>query len=226
MEFESAGKLIRLYGTEKGSPLIIMNTAGTESSAVFECAKKLTASPFTLASVSGIKWNDEMTPWPSPPVSSWDTPYSGLADKYLTQLEETIIPEIISRLGAEPEYIAAAGYSLGGLFALYVLFRSDIFSRAASISGSLWYPGFADFTESHETAGKVEGVYLSLGDREDKGGSRIMRTVGESTARVERALREKGINTAYEMNKGGHFSDPEGRLAKGIAWVIAQGVAR
>ena len=94
MEFESAGKLIRLYGTEKGSPLIIMNTAGTESSAVFECVKKLTASPFTLASVSGIKWNDEMTPWPSPPVSSWDTPYSGLADKYLTQLKETIIPEI------------------------------------------------------------------------------------------------------------------------------------
>jgi len=97
MEFESAEKLIRLYGTEKGSPLIIMNTAGTESSAVFECVKKLTASPFTLASVSGIKWNDEMTPWPSQPVSSWDTPYSGLADKYLTQLKETIIPEIIIR---------------------------------------------------------------------------------------------------------------------------------
>ena len=125
-----------------------------------------------------------------------------------------------------PSSISIAGYSLAGLFALYALFRTDVFSTAASVSGSLWYPGFADFTESHETAGKVEGVYLSLGDREDKGGSRIMRTVGESTARVERALREKGINTAYEMNKGGHFSDPEGRLAKGIAWVIAQGVAR
>ena len=119
-----------------------------------------------------------------------------------------------------------AGYSLAGLFALWAAWNSGYFRMVASVSGSLWYPGFADFTESHETAGKVEGVYLSLGDREDKGGSRIMRTVGESTARVERALREKGINTAYEMNNGGHFSDPEGRLAKGIAWVIAQGVAR
>ena len=216
MEFESAGKLIRLYGTEKGSPLIIMNTAGTESSAVFECAKKLTASPFTLASVSGIKWNDEMPPWTSPPVSSWDTPYSGLADKYLTQLKETIIPEIISRLGAEPEYIAAAGYSLGGLFALYALFRTDIFSRAASISGSLWYPGFADFAEANELKCSPSLIYVSLGDREAKKGSPVMRSVQEKTESIVSAFRQKGLNVIFEMNPGSHFSQPEMRTAKAI----------
>lgn len=221
MEFESAGKLIRLYGTEKGSPLIIMNTAGTESSAVFECAKKLTASPFTLASVSGIKWNDEMTPWPSPPVSSWDTPYSGLADKYLSQLEETIIPEIISRLGAEPEYIAAAGYSLGGLFALYALFRSDIFSRAASISGSLWYPGFADFAGANELKGSPSLIYVSLGDREAKKGSPVMRSVQEKTESIVSAFRQKGLNVIFEMNTGSHFSQSEMRTAKAIKALLS-----
>ena len=221
MEFESAGKLIRLYGTEKGSPLIIMNTAGTESSAVFECAKKLTESPFTLASVSGIKWNDEMTPWPSPPVSSWDTPYSGLADKYLTQLEETIIPEIISRLGAEPEYIAAAGYSLGGLFALYALFRTDIFSRAASISGSLWYPGFADFAEANELKCSPSLIYVSLGDREAKKGSPMMRSVQEKTESIVAAFRQKGLNVIFEMNPGSHFSQPEMRTAKAIRALLS-----
>ena len=221
MEFESAGKLIRLYGTEKGSPLIIMNTAGTESSAVFECAKKLTASPFTLASVSGIKWNDEMTPWPSPPVSSWDTPYSGLADKYLTQLEETIIPEIISRLGAEPEYIAAAGYSLGGLFALYALFRTDIFSRAASISGSLWYPGFADFAAVNELKCSPSLIYVSLGDREAKKGSPVMRSVQEKTESIVSAFRQKGMNVIFEMNPGSHFSQPEMRAAKAIRALLS-----
>lgn len=221
MEFESAGKLIRLYGTEKGSPLIIMNTAGTESSAVFECVKKLTASPFTLASVSGIKWNDEMTPWPSPPVSSWDTPYSGLADTYLTQLEETIIPEIISRLGAEPEYIAAAGYSLGGLFALYVLFRSDIFSRAASISGSLWYPGFADFAGANKLKCRPSLIYVSLGDREAKKGSPVMRSVQEKTESIVSAFRQKGLNVIFEMNPGSHFSQPEMRTAKAIKTLLS-----
>lgn len=221
MEFESAGKPIRLYGTEKGSPLIIMNTASTESSAVFECAKKLTASPFTLATVSGIKWNDEMTPWPSPPVSSWDTPYSGLADKYLTQLKETIIPEIISRLGAEPEYIAAAGYSLGGLFALYALFRSDIFSRAASISGSLWYPGFADFAEANELKCSPSLIYVSLGDREAKKGSPVMRSVQEKTESIVSAFRQKGLNVIFEMNPGSHFSQPEMRTAKAIRALLS-----
>ena len=221
MEFESAGKLIRLHGTEKGSPLIIMNTAGTESSAVFECAKKLTASPFTLASVSGIKWNDEMTPWPSPPVSSWDTPYSGLADKYLTQLKETIIPEIIRRLGAEPEYIAAAGYSLGGLFALYALFRTDIFSRAASISGSLWYPGFADFAEANELKCSPSLIYVSLGDREAKKGSPVMRSVQEKTESIVSAFRQKGMNVIFEMNPGSHFSQPEMRTATAIKALLS-----
>ena len=41
-------------------------------------------------------------------------------------------------------------------------------------------------------------------------------------ARAERILREKGAETTFELNPGGHFSDPVGRLAKGIRWILQQ----
>lgn len=38
-------------------------------------------------------------------------------------------------------FIGIAGYSLAGLFALYALYKTDVFTRVASMSGSLWFPG-------------------------------------------------------------------------------------
>ena len=32
--------------------------------------------------------------------------------------------------------------------------------------------------------------------------------------------RDVGIPTALEMNPGGHFNDPTGRMARAIAWVL------
>ncbi len=40
------------------------------------------------------------------------------ADAYLETLTGEIIPAIITELGSEPAYIALAGYSLAGLFAV------------------------------------------------------------------------------------------------------------
>lgn len=221
MEFESAGKLIRLYGTEKGSPLIIMNTAGTDGEAVFKAAEKLTDKPFTLAAVSKTAWNNEMSPWPSGPAASWDRPYAGLAEIYLSSLENKIIPSIISTLGERPEYTAIAGYSLGGLFALYSLYRTNIFSRAASISGSLWYPGFADFAGANKLKCRPSLIYFSLGDREAKKGSPVMRSVQEKTESIVSAFRKKGLNVIFEMNPGSHFSQPEMRTAKAIKALLS-----
>ena len=219
METDTNGKRITLFG--KGSPLVILNTVHGEGESVYKAVKDITDKPFTLASISRIRWNDEMTPWPSPPVASWDSPYAGLADGYISDLENTIIPAIVEKMEMKPEYIAIAGYSLGGLFAIYSLFRTNIFRRAVSASGSLWYPGFTEFAAENELKATTDRIYLSLGDAESKKGSAIMRSVGEKTEQLLSVLKEKGCNTFFESNPGGHFKDADLRMAKGIRWIIS-----
>jgi hypothetical protein len=43
---------------------------------------------------------------------------------------------------------------------------------------------------------------------------------------VRDCFAEKGVPTVFEMNPGGHFQDPEGRMAKGIRWMLTHGEER
>ena len=50
-------------------------------------------------------------------------------------------PWATERIHGKASFIGIAGYSLAGLFALYALYKTDAFTRVASMSGSLWFPG-------------------------------------------------------------------------------------
>ena len=143
------GREITVFqGEYKTSPLIVLNTVQGEGEEIHKITKGLSASDFTLLSVQIDDWNSAMTPWKAEAVASWDSGYEGKADEYIESLTQRIIPEVIVRYSLCPSFIAIAGYSLGGLFALYSMYRTDIFTRFASVSGSLWYPGFAEYTET------------------------------------------------------------------------------
>ena len=116
------------------------------------------------------------------------------------------------------------GYSLAGLFSLWSVYESDLFQGCASCSGSLWYPGWTEYAKEH-CVGPDKRIYLSLGKKEEQAGSPVMRTVGEATRMQERCLSEQltsdiGGKVILEWNDGGHFSDPETRLYKGIQWLL------
>ena len=118
--------------------------------------------------------------------------------------------------GLAPAWRGIAGYSLAGLFAIYALYRTDLFSRAASVSGSLWYPGFRDFIISSQLRARPDRLYLSLGDRESKGSTS---TVLGNTEAIAAHFSSIGISTLFELNPGNHFTDPAGRTAKGIDFI-------
>ena len=211
---------VKLFGEKRsGGPLVILNTVHDEGEEVWEAVRTLTDAAFTLAAVSGLDWNDDMTPWPAPPAARWDSPYGGKADGYLEELSASIIPAIEEETGT-PSYRAIAGYSLGGLFALYSLYTSTLFTSAVSASGSLWYPDFADCLLSRTPEKMPERIYLSLGMKEPKAGSALMRQVGEKTGIIHQHFLDMGIETVLEMNPGGHFTDPALRMAKGISWIL------
>nr|MCR5774271.1 alpha/beta hydrolase [Lachnospiraceae bacterium] len=167
-----------------------------------------------------INWDDEMSPWECPPLYKNDSPCTGGADEYLDKLTHKIIPAVKSELAESPERIIIAGYSLAGLFAVYSLYKTEVFSAAVSASGSLWFPDLIEFTENNDFLRKPDRVYFSLGDKEAKTRNPLLCTVERKTTELYERYKDMGIDTVFDMNPGNHFKDADIRLAKGIAWIL------
>lgn len=216
-----ANREVNIYPAAKpGRPLVILNAFENEDVAVHTKLMKLTTADFSLATINITDWNADLSPWAIPPVFRNDEPFTGGADAYLEILTEEIIPAIIGEIGSEPTYIALAGYSLAGVFAVYAMYRTDRFARIASASGSMWYPGFMDFVKSHEPAALPQKMYLSLGDREARTRNQIMTTVEKNTGALYDYYKSLGVEAVFEMNPGNHFRDAAQRMAKGIVWLV------
>ena len=221
--FEIAGKKVCVFGEEnRNSPLVILNTFTDEGEAVWNECRAVGCPPFSLGAISSLDWNTDMSPWENPAIYKNDTAFLGGADSYLKLLTDKIIPAIRSSLSSEPAYTALGGYSLAGLFALYAAHKTDVFSRIASMSGSLWYPRFAEYALSSDFAAKIDFVYLSLGDAEAKTRNPILRRVQEKTEALYSYWQSKGIPIRYELNKGNHFSNTTFRTARGIQQLLLQ----
>ena len=216
-----ANKEITIYPAhESGSPLVVFNAFENEGLAVRSELENFTAADFTLASIKITDWNSDLSPWAILLVYKNDEPFTGGADAYLETLTEEIIPAIIGEIGSEPAYIALAGYSLAGLFAVYAMYRTDRFARIASASGSMWYPGFVEFAKLYEPAALPEKMYLSLGDREARTRNRVMAKVEQNTGALYDYYKSLGVEAVFEMNPGNHFQDAAQRMAKGIVWLV------
>lgn len=179
-----------------------------------------------LICIDGVDWNRDMSPWYHPKVFARGEDFAGGAAGYLKELCDRIIPKTEQELNSnimtefgEKSSRYLAGYSLGGLFALYALYHADLFDGVACMSGSLWYDGWIQYMKEHEMCRKPEKIYFSLGDQEAKGNSQ-MKTIAEHTAQAEQIVKETGIWTVFEHNPGNHFKDVPLRIARGIDWLI------
>lgn len=219
--FAAGGKTVTLYPADAAdAPVLVLPVYDGDGADVAQALAGRQAPPAHLAVIGGLDWGGDMTPWPCPPLSKYDAPCTGGADRCLAGLTERILPEAERRMGARPCWRGIAGYSLAGLFALYTLYRTDVFSRAASVSGSLWFLRFLEYAEAHAPAALPERVYFSLGGREARTRHPLMKTVQARTEAVERLFRARGAETVFVQNRGGHFTDPAGRTAAGIDWLL------
>ena len=218
---EIEGKKISHFGLEKASsPLVILNTYGDEGQEVWNECQKLNCPPFCLAAIINLNWNNELSPWASPALYKNDGGFSGGADSYLSLLIDKIIPTVCDSIGTKPSYLALAGYSLAGLFAIYAAYRTDIFSRIVSASGSLWFPVFEEYAKSHDFIKKPDCIYLSLGDTEAKAKNKVLATVQDKTESIFELYKSLKIPVIFELNKGNHFTEAALRTAKGIKWIL------
>ena len=170
-----------------------------------------------LVAIDGADWDDDLSPWEAEGVFRGSR-FGGHADEYLKTLTNKLIPAVEREIGTPLKRRILAGYSLAGLFALWAAYRTDLFDAVASVSGSLWYEGFLDFIRGKTPA--ASAVYLSLGDREEFSKNPRLRTVAAATDEAAAILISAGIDVVNERNPGGHFNEPDKRLAKGIAWLL------
>lgn len=217
-----AGKKVDIFpGAAPTAPVVYLNTHDDEGTQI---AAQLTATcpNLSIVAISQLAWNHDMSPWAIPPLSKKDQPCSGGADDYLTLLTTRIIPEAEKALPATPIWRGIAGYSLAGLFAVYALYQTDVFSRAASISGSLWFPDIKTYLFSHQPRRTPDCLYFSLGDKECHTRNAFLKSVQENTEAIAAFYKSQHIDTFFTLNPGNHFKDVVPRTAAGIHWIASR----
>ncbi len=187
---------------------------------VWDCCKGLASRDFALACISGLDWDNALSPWKCEGVFAGDEPFRGDAGATLRLLVDEVVPAVERELSVEHPVRTIAGYSLGGLFALWSLCKCPTFQNAVSASGSLWVPGFIEYLAGHDFLQRPSRVYLSLGKKETRTPSRLLRNVANATQDAYEILCARGIESVFEWNPGNHFSEPALRTARGITWVL------
>lgn len=178
-----------------------------------------TPADLALIPVPVEDWNRDLTPWPALKVFGKGEDFSGGADRFLSELRESI-DSFEREKHMTPVERILGGYSLGGLFAVYGAVRSDLFTGFLSVSGSMWYDGFGDWLEGTAFPKGLTRAYFSVGDREKNSKNERMKRVETETGRIAGLFEARGVTSVFEMNPGTHFTDPEGRILRGIQWIF------
>ena len=201
-------------------PVIYLNTFEEEGRQIYELAQAANCPDFSLVAVSGLAWNHDLSPWETPSLTSAGEPFTGGGEAYLSLLIGTILPQAEAMLSGPVSWRGIAGYSLAGLFAVYSLYQTDRFARAASISGSLWFPNMKEYIFSHKMKRRPDCLYFSLGDKEHKTRNPVMRAVRRNTEEIQAFYQAQGIGTVFQLNPGNHFQNGPERTVNAIQWMV------
>lgn len=235
--FEIEGEKATVRATEQPSstadtwthvPVVYLHVFEGDGADVWQRLGEGGMPPMALVAIEPKSWDNDLTPWPCPPVFRGGRPYEGFAGTQLERLGRAIMPQaeaLLAQHGMAPSFSALAGYSLAGLFAAWAATQSDAFERVASVSGSLWYPDFAKYVAGSSPKPAVRRAYFSLGDAEPRTRNRAMRPVLENTCQVAESFEQSGVVTRFELNPGNHFVDEDLRTARGIHWLLEDGGA-
>lgn len=174
----------------------------------FFMAERINIEPVegvSLVMIYPYDWNYCMTPWKYHDKNMGKT---GGGEEFLSWFISEIYDEKYQR-----QYIG--GYSLGGLFALFAACEKELFDGVMSVSGSLWYPGALEYFNEKSIGKRIGKIYMSLGDKESLTKNAEREKVGFNTEKLAEVF-GKTKEVFFEYNRGGHFTDINGRIAKSI----------
>ena len=220
-KFNICNKEITLYkSTDINAPLIVFNTFEGDGEGVYQALQNMGCTSLNSLVIGNIDWNHDMSPWYMPSIYSKEKSFSGGADEYLKLLIDKILPRAKELMDGEPKFTGIAGYSLAGLFAVYAMYKTDVFDRVACMSGSLWFHDFIEYCKRNEYKRLPDKIYFSLGDKEANTRNPVLKTVEYNTRELSEYFKNLGSEVIFELNKGNHFTDTVLRSAKGIKAIL------
>ena len=204
----------------------------------------------SLVNVGADLWEENFSPWCAPRVFAKGPNFGDGAQKTLDTLINQVVPWAESDLTEPPTYRVLVGYSLAGLFSLWTGVSQQVacgcqpgtattpqlsgpgapyvdasvatFQRIGAVSGSFWFPGLLDYVDQQLRGGVVglTHAYLSLGDREARTPNPQIMHVRENAELLASKLQNAGITSTFELNRGNHFQNVEGRMQKALDWLV------
>ena len=196
----------------------------------------------SLVNIGVDLWEENFSPWCAPRVFAKGPNFGDGAQKTLDTLINQVIPWTESELTDPPTYRVLVGYSLAGLFSLWAGVSQQVargmspqvscgcqsdapaatFQRIGAVSGSFWFPGLLDYVDQQLSGGVVglTHAYLSLGDREARTPNPQIMHVRENAKLLASKLQNAGIISTFELNRGNHFQNVEGRMQKALDWLV------
>ena len=137
-ELQFGHRRVCLYRLVEGAaPLIYSIDYHENGQLLIAACREVGCSGFNLVTISGLHWNQELSPWPVETVISKNDNFAGGAPEWLQLLTCEVVPQVEALLDAAPSWRMLAGYSMAGLFAVWTAFQTDLFTRILSASGSL-----------------------------------------------------------------------------------------
>ena len=197
----------------------------------------------SLVNIGVDLWEENFSPWCAPRVFAKGSNFGDGAQKTLDTLINQVIPWAELELTELPAYRVLVGYSLAGLFSLWAGVSQQVtcgcqpgtatgapaapqpvatFQRIGAVSGSFWFPSLLDYVDQQLSGGAVglTHAYLSLGDREARTPNPQIMHVRENAELLASKLQNAGITSTFELNRGNHFQNVEGRMQKALDWLV------
>ena len=174
--------------------------------------------PVNIVAISGVKWNDDLTPWKAPALNPKEEDFKGRAKNFLSSLLSDLFINTEQSLRLNHPKRHLIGISLSGLFALWASTETNKFNSVASISGSLWFDGFVEWFKEQELL--ADRYFLSLGDKEVKAKNERLASIGTCTESILQIIQDKSKEVTFISDEGNHFEFFKERLEKAISSAV------
>ena len=164
----------------------------------------------------------DYTPWHAEAIRPGAENFGGQADEYHNELFNNVLPELQSRYSIDTNNIIYGGYSLGGLAAVYSLYRTNIPSAVFSICGSFWYPEFVNFCKENPVINQNASVYLCNGKTEGSHHHNILDTAPKCAEEIHALIHRQlnGITSVFD--EFGHHENLANRYKALSDWLEKQ----
>ena len=164
----------------------------------------------------------DYTPWHATAIRLGAENFGGQADEYHNELFYKVLPELQSKYSIDTNKIFYGGYSLGGLAAVYSLYRTNIPSAIFSICGSFWYPKFVEFCKENPVINQNVSVYLYNGKTEGSHHNNILDNAPQCAEEIHSSLHKQLNDFTSVFDEFGHHENLANRYKALSDWLEKQ----